>query len=362
MIADEAAQASTARETELRNLLGVPALNLASPKQIREALDAIGCFIGSTGADALKEVTDKTGAIAVLLEHRKHIKTSQQALSLLNAVGSDGRIHCSFNPCGTDTGRFSSSGPNLQNVPRGIMRMAFAPAGGRRLIVADYSQIELRIAAVVAGETMMLEAYAAGADIHKESAAAVLGKAVGDVTKDDRQLAKAVNFGLLYGQRAMGLVEYAASSYGVTLTEQKAEQIRNRFFARYQGLKRWHSQAWRKAEEGLSEVRTRLGRRRILPDHSARWARFSTLVNTEVQGGAADGMKRALADLAGNLPNGAFIVSTVHDEVIVEAPVEIAEQVKELTRSAMIKAMSHIYPEVPIEVEAGVWTSWGGKG
>ena len=73
-------------------------------------------------------------------------------------------------------------------------------------------------------------------------------------------------------------------------------------------------------------------------------------------------MKRALADLAGNLPNGAFIVSTVHDEVIVEAPVEIAEQVKELTRSAMIKAMSHIYPEVPIEVEAGVWTSWGGKG
>ena len=135
------------------------------------------------------------------------------------------------------------------------MRTAFTPTAGMCLIKADYSQIELGIAAVVAGEMKMLEAYTRGVDIHRETAAAVLGKAVETVTPEDRQLAKAVNFGLLYGQQAKGLVDYAASSYGVTLTVQKAEQIRNRFFARYQGLKRWHSEAWQKAEEGVSEVR-----------------------------------------------------------------------------------------------------------
>jgi DNA polymerase-1 len=166
------------------------------------------------------------------------------------------------------------------------MRTAFTPSAGMRLIKADYSQIELRIAAVVAGETKMLEAYARGVDIHEETAAAVLGKAVETVTPEDRRLAKAVNFGLLYGQQAKGLVEYAASSYGVTLTEQEAEQIRKLFFARYQGLKRWHSQAWKRAEEGVSEVRTRLGRRRLLPDLSTKWKRFSALVNAPVQGGS----------------------------------------------------------------------------
>jgi DNA polymerase-1 len=230
-----------------------------------------------------------------------------------------------------------------------------------RLIKADYSQIELRIAAVVAGETKMLEAYTRGVDIHKETAAAVLRKPMEAVTPEDRQLAKAVNFGLLYGQRAEGLVKYAALKYEVPLTVQQAEQIRNRFFTRYQGLKRWHSDAWQKVEDGVSEVRTRLGRRRLLPDLATEWDQFSALVNAPVQGGAADGMKRALVALAAALPEGAFIVSTVHDELIVEAPLEIADQVKELTCSAMVDAMSRIYPEVPIVVDANVCSSWGEK-
>ena len=361
VIADEAAQSATAKEAELRSLLNTPALNASSTKQITAALNGIGCFVESTAVETLKEQPDPTGSIAVLLAHRKHNNTSKQARTLLKAIESDGRIHCSFNPCGTDTGRFSSSDPNLQSVPRGAMRTAFTPSAGMCLIKADYSQIELRIAAVVAGETKMLEAYARGVDIHEETAAAVLGIAVETVTREDRHLAKAVNFGLLYGQRAKGLVKYAALKYEVPLTVQQAEQIRKLFFARYQGLKRWHSQAWKRAEERVLEVRTRLGRRRLLPNIATKWDRFSALVNAPVQGGAADGMKRAIVDLAANLPEGAFIVSTVHDELIVEAPLEIAEQVKELTCSAMVKAMSEIYPEVPIVVEASVCSNWGAK-
>jgi DNA polymerase-1 len=207
----------------------------------------------------------------------------------------------------------------------------------------------------------MLAAYQAGADLHRESAAAVLEKPLEAVTKGDRQLAKAVNFGLLYGQGAPGLVRYAAGSYGVDIEEEDAARIRALFFARYKGLSRWHSKAWEKARAKATEVRTRLGRRRLIPPGASEWERFTALVNTEVQGGAADGMKLALVDLAPRLPTGAAIISTVHDEVIVEAPSELADQIRELTQTVMIDSMAGLYPEVPIEVEAHVCRHWGEK-
>src|SRR5262249_28548000 len=143
----------------------------------------------------------------------------------------DGCIHTSFNPLGTDTGRFSSSDPNLQNVGRGALRSCFIPPPGCAFIVADYSQIELRAAAVIANEEKMLNAYKEGADLHTQTASLILNKRVDEVCKDDRQLAKAVNFGLLYGQRAKGLVTQAKSRYGVELTEIEATEFRNRFFS-----------------------------------------------------------------------------------------------------------------------------------
>jgi DNA polymerase-1 len=207
----------------------------------------------------------------------------------------------------------------------------------------------------------MLAAYRDGADLHRETAAAVLEKPLEGVTKSDRQLAKAVNFGLLYGQGAPGLVRYAAGSYGVDIEEEDAARIRVLFFARYKGLSRWHSKAWEKARAKATEVRTRLGRRRLIPPEAIEWERFTALVNTEVQGGAADGMKLALVELAHRLPTGAAVISTVHDEVIVEAPTELADQIRELTQTVMIDSMAGLYPEVPIEVEAHVCQHWGEK-
>ena len=207
----------------------------------------------------------------------------------------------------------------------------------------------------------MLEAYRDGEDLHRKTAAAVLGKSVDEVTKDDRQLAKAVNFGLLYGQSAKGLVRYAASAYGVELSEEDALGIRSAFFRNYGSLRQWHGESRIAAERGISEVRTRIGRRRLVGAGSDAWERFTALVNTPVQGGCADGMKQAIVILVGRLPESAKIVSTVHDELIVECDEADAGEVYRLVEAAMTESMAGIFPEVPILVEAKGCGRWSGK-
>lgn len=207
----------------------------------------------------------------------------------------------------------------------------------------------------------MIETYREGADLHRRTAATVLGKPEAEVTKADRQLAKAVNFGLLYGQSAPGLVRYAAASYGVTLTEDRARSIRNTFFSAYARLRQWHASSRSQAKQGVAEVRTRTGRRRLIPDEATEWARFTALVNTPVQGGAADGMKRAIVLVTGRLPGDAKLVSTVHDELIVECREEDADAVNSILVGSMTEAMSALFPEVPIEVESSVCATWAEK-
>jgi DNA polymerase-1 len=297
----------------------------------------------------------------MVLALREAGKQSQQAETLVKHIHKDGRIHGRFEPLGTATGRFSAKEPNLQNIGRGDLREAFVAPAGRRLVVADYSQIELRAAAAIAGEGKMIDAYKAGIDLHKLTAASVLGKPVDEVTGPDRQLAKAVNFGLLYGQSAPGLVRYAAAAYGVTMTEDQARSIRGAFFRSYPRLRQWHGESHNRAERGVTEVRTRTGRQRLIPTNASDWERFTALVNTPVQGGAADGMKRAITLVASRLPEGAMLVSTVHDELIVECPEVLAQECKEVVTGAMVEAMAALFPEVPVEVEASVCTSWAGK-
>ena len=692
--ADRLAQQATA---DLRVALGNQTINPGSPAQLLAALRAKGISLESTAEEALKAADDGT-IIPLVLTHREASKRAQQAEALVGHIQSDGRIHGRFEPLGTATGRFSSKEPNLQNVGRGEMREAFTAPEGRRLIVADYSQIELRAAAAIAGETRMIEAYQAGADLHKRTAATVLGKPEDEVTKDDRQLSKACfsgdteiltprgwvrlenydgttpvaqfalpegiewnpprprsnrwghptgkvhyhgdgeiqfvrplafrsfedrelfrhedrntdllltgdhqvvfisnngnpikraaidvtpgncrhfiaagtmarqkptarmeaftrtlamvvadgyfstprcvhfgfskqrkierclkllgelgltprisvsgrvtsirvtnedwvesllswitikkdlswrcltalptdiyldeagywdsylivgnkrnralfcttskqtaqvmqamaatsgipsllrheprtnekhsdvwhlsyihkgpptwraswnlkptgrnervwcvqvpsgailirrngkvcvqgncNFGLLYGQSAPGLVRYAATSYGVTMTGDQATDIRQAFFRTYSRLRQWHGLSHQQAEAGVTEVRTRAGRRRLILSTATDWERFTALVNTPVQGGTADGMKHALILIDQRLPKSARIVSTVHDEVVVECHEGTAEQCREIITTAMVEAMAALFPEVPVEVEANICTTWAEK-
>jgi DNA polymerase-1 len=359
-IATEADRQAQQATDDLRAALGNPSINPGSPGQVLAALRAAGISLESTAEEALKAADDGR-LIPLVLAHREASKRAQQAEALVGHIKSDHRIHGRFEPLGTATGRFSSKEPNLQNIGRGEMREAFTAPEGRRLIVADYSQIELRAAAAIAGETRMIEAYQAGADLHKLTAATVLDKDQGQVTKSDRQLAKAVNFGLLYGQSAKGLVRYAATSYGVTLDEDQASDIRQAFFRTYSRLRQWHGLSHNQAEAGVTEVRTRTGRRRLIPTTASDWERFTALVNTPVQGGTADGMKHALILIDQRLPKSARIVSTVHDEVVVECHEGTAEQCREIITTAMVEAMAALFPEVPVEVEANICTTWAEK-
>jgi DNA polymerase I-like protein with 3'-5' exonuclease and polymerase domains len=344
----------------LRQKLNMPKLNPGSPQQLLEALKAAGIELENTNEETLKAADDGE-IIPLILEFRGAEKLAQQAASLLECVKQDGRIHGRFDPTGTATGRFSSKDPNLQNIGRGDLRTCFVPEAGNKLIVADYSQIELRAAAVIAGETRMIEAYKNGVDLHKQTASEVLNKPLNEVTKQDRQISKATNFGLLYGQSAPGLVRYAASSYGVQLELEQAEQIRRQFFRTYGHLRQWHGESRNKADAGAREVRTVMGRRRLMPETASEWERFTALVNTPVQGGCADGMKQALVLIAERLPAEARLISTVHDEVLVEAPEAMANEVFDLVQAIMIEAMAALFPQVPIEVEAGSCSHWGEK-
>jgi DNA polymerase I-like protein with 3'-5' exonuclease and polymerase domains len=335
-------------------------VNPNSPRQLKKALMEKGLKLSNTSEQTLKE--EGQPATTCILNYRSTKKRMEQAETLLKAIEEDGRIHAQFTPTGAITGRFSCRKPNLQNISRGELRACFAPGDGTRLVVADYSQMELRIAAAIAGEERMIAAYKQGFDLHRHTAGIVLGKPVEDISKEDRQLAKAVNFGLLYGQSAKGLVGYAKKTYGVEMEYERARGIRSRFFSAYTGLREWHKNARKVAAQGVQSVRTVLGRVQRLPKGAeAKWPRFTALVNTPVQGGSADALKQAMVRLSGQLPPGAGIVSTVHDELIVEAPLKNVEAVKNLLEDVMIESAASLYPDVPFEVEAHICEDWSEK-
>lgn len=211
----------------------------------------------------------------------------------------------------------------------------------------NYSQIELRIAAIIAGDAALLEAFATGQDVHALTAASVLGR---PSDADARQAAKAVAFGLLYGMGAPRLAQYARQSFGVEMSEGEAEQYKQRFFARYSGLRRWH----RRCPEHPVATRTLAGRRRLSV------VKFTEQLNTPVQGSGADGLKLALALLylrRERVPSAAPVL-IVHDEIVGEVDAEAAEQAKEWLRSAMVDGMSAVVQGVPIEVELTTGPTW----
>jgi len=358
--AESAAQSAMAEcEAAFRSRAGRASLNLSSPKQVLAALQSAGLKISDTNEQTLLAVGD-AGLVGPLLAFRGHQKIAQLAAGLRAAIRADGRIHARFDPLGTDTGRFSCDSPNLQNIPHGPLRAAITAPPGSVFVRADYSQIELRAVAALAGDPEMLGAFHRGDDLHRATAAAILGKPAAMVTPSDRQLAKSVNFGLIYGQGAEGLVRSARQRFGVELTVEEAMKFRDRFFAHYAQIARWHSRALRMAGEGAPETRTALGRRRLIPGGANRWGRFTALVNAPVQGGSADGMKAAMVALAKELPPQARIVCTIHDELVAECPESIAEAVAETLAVTMRRGMQDLYPDVPIVVETSAGRSWEG--
>ncbi len=292
----------------------------------------------ATDADAL------AGLTLPALEPLKRYKVAMKGLGTYGTGYAKhispvtGRIHASFTIGGTATGRLSCSNPNIQNPPRDpAFRALFAPTPGRCLVVADYGQIELRVAALVSGDPAMLAVYEQGEDLHRKTAAAFLGKEPGAVSKAERQIAKGINFGMLFGSGAKGLQAFCKSSYGVELSLAQADKARAAFFQAYPGLSAWQGNT-RKAAELAKQVRTPGGRVRGLEKNIG-----TECLNTPVQGGAAECLLAALAALDVDSLGGR-LVNIVHDELVVECAPEQASAVSAAVDAAMVAGFLAIFP------------------
>jgi DNA polymerase-1 len=365
-------------EQEIHGLAGRP-FAIASPLQLRAVLfDELGLPVvkrGKTGPSTDAEVLEQLAPLhplpAKLLEHRKYAKLKSTYVDALPALiePTTGRIHTSFNQTVTATGRLSSSDPNLQNIPTRTaegqqIRAAFLPGEpGWRFVAADYSQIELRILAHLSDDAAMKAAFAAGEDIHTRTAAAVCGVAGDEVTSAMRRTAKAVNFGILYGQSAFGL----AKSLGIP-QDDAAEFIAG-YFRVFAGAAGFMDDILDRCRRD-GHVTTMLGRRRTITGVRDRQRRRNATgvmtltlpereaVNTVVQGSAADLIKLAMLRVESRLRaegRRAALVLQIHDELLLEAPGDEVADIERLVAEEMRSAMTL---SVPIEVSVQAGGTW----
>jgi DNA polymerase I len=317
----------------------------------------------STAADVLEGLAPKYAVAQLVLDYRQLTKlkgTYIDALPLLIRPET-GRVHTTFNQTGAATGRLSSSNPNLQNIPIRTLegreiRGAFVPEEGWQLVVADYSQIELRLLAHMSQDPVLLESFKNYEDIHTRTAAEVLNVHPNMVTPDMRRSAKAVNFGIVYGQTPFGL----AHSLGIDRRE--AELYIRRYFERYAGVREFIDRTIEEVRQtGVSK--TLLGRRRPIPDMqsrnpSARSFAERIAVNTPLQGTAADLIKLAMIRIAAHLAKDKMqsrMLLQVHDELVFEAPPSELEQLKQIVKAEM----EGVYElSVPLVVDIGSGPNW----
>ncbi|HHH35671.1 MAG TPA: DNA polymerase I [Gammaproteobacteria bacterium] len=356
---------------EAYRLAGGP-FNLASPKQIQEILyERQGLPVirrtpkgqPSTAEGVLQELARDYPLPRLILDYR--------ALSKLKSTYTDrlpeqvhpatGRVHTSYHQAVAATGRLSSSNPNLQNIPvrseegRRI-RQAFIAPPGRRLLAADYSQIELRILAHLSGDRRLLQAFREGIDIHRATAAEIFGVAPEAVTGEQRRHAKAINFGLVYGMSAFGLGRQLGIERGA------AQEYMDLYFARYPGVKRFMDEI-RDQAHAQGYVETLFGRRLYLPEinsrnHQRRQYAERAAINAPMQGTAADIIKRAMLgcrDWLAQSDTGAAMIMQVHDELVFEVPETAVEAVTQGVRRAMEGAAELA---VPLVVDIGCGANW----
>lgn len=365
-------------EGEIQQIVGY-AFNINSTQQLSDVLfgklglpaDGLkktqaGSY--STAADVLEGLRGKHEIVDLILEQRQLSKLLSTYVNALPAMinARTGRLHTSFNQAGAETGRLSSSAPNLQNIPIRTdigreIRKAFVAEDGCVLLSADYSQVELRILAHISGDPSLLAAFARGEDIHASAAAAVYGISLEQVTKAQRNVAKMMNFATSYGVSAFGLAQRTGLSRG------DAQRSMERYFQTYPGVKRYLDET-RAAATRLGYVETLLGRRRYFPvlrttatgprAYNARQAAERAAINHPIQGTAADIIKIAMVRLFKALKDGGYrakMTLQVHDELVLEVPREELTAVSKLVEQTMEGAYEL---KAPLKVDAEAGPNW----
>lgn len=362
-------------EKQIHQAVGAP-ININSPQQLSEALfgrlklappdrmakTASGFY--STSAEVLETLRGQNSVVDLVLEYRElaKLKSTYADALPLEVNPETGRVHTSYNQTGAVTGRLASSDPNLQNIPirrdlGRLVRRAFVASPGKVLLSVDYSQVELRIVAHMANDQAMLEAFHAHQDIHAATAAAVLGIPLEQVTKEQRRHAKSINFGLIYGMSAFGLMR----ATGLTLAE--SENFMQVYFEKFPGVKQYlDGMRLLAARQGY--VETLLGRRRYFRElinqtnFNIRNRMEREAINAPIQGTAADIMKVAMLQVPPALAQAGLtgrMLLQVHDELVLECPVEELRQTAPLVQAVMSGAYEL---KAPLETEARCGYNW----
>ena len=347
--------------------------NLNSPQQLGKVLFEVLKLPGgkktaktkrySTDVKVLKKLAESHGIAVDLLRFRSLAKLKSTYLdALVKMVNPEtGRVHTSFNQTVAATGRLSSSNPNLQNIPiRGEagrkIRKGFVADVGKILVAADYSQIELRVFAHYSQDPAFMAAFEEGQDIHTRTALEVLGNETGEVTPEMRRIAKAINFGIIYGMGPQKLSEE------LSISKQVARDYIDAYYDRYRGVKRFKEKAIETAGKN-GYVTTLFNRRRYLPDISHNNNRIRSeaermAVNTPIQGTAADLIKKAMIQIHNRLAQERFqskMILQVHDELVLEAPKEEVDRLIPMIRDEM----EGVYPlRVPLKVDINQGLNW----
>lgn len=342
--------------------------NIASTKQLGEILfEKLMLPHGkktktgySVSEDVLGNLSGAHPIIAKILEYRHYAKLQSTYVTGLQPLVKAGRIHTEFNQCITTTGRLSSTNPNLQNIPTRSeeakdIKSAFIPSDGNVLVSADYSQIELRLLAHMSGDEQLIKAFNESDDIHAITAAQILGKSVSEVTPAERRDAKAVNFGIIYGISGYGLAE------NLSIPQYKAKEFIANYFTMHPKVREFMDGCVKSARERGYSL-TMLGRRRNLSDLNAsnymvRSSAERMAMNTPLQGSAADIIKLAMLGVEKRLASmKSKMILQIHDELIIDAAADEAEQVKKILSYEMEHAVKL---SVPLIAEATSAKNWG---
>ena len=360
-------------ERSIRDLAGDETFNIGSPMQLSHVLfDVMGLPTKglkktkrgyySTNAKVLSDLARDHEIVRLILDWREKSKIKSTYLDTLGPLRrGDGRVHTTYNQTITATGRLSSSDPNLQNIPTRselgrTVKTAFSAGEGSVFLAVDYSQIELRLLAHLSGDEHLVRAFNEGEDFHAETAARVFGVPVSEVTPDLRSRAKAVNFGIVYGQQAYGL----SQSLHISMAE--ARDMIDRYYEAYPGVRTFLDNVVARAKQ-MGYAETMYGRRRHIPELKAKNPQLRgfgerTAMNHPMQGTAADIIKIAMARVSRRLEEEGFaahMILQVHDELDFECPVDEVERLTTMVRDVM----EHVVDlRVPLIAEASTGVTW----
>lgn len=349
----------SASSNQLSLFEGFASININSSSQLVEALNNMGILIKDSSEKTLIEHKGKHEVIDKILEYRGLQKAlSSYGKNIVEHINTHTkRIHADFNQLRTDTGRFSCSNPNLQQIPATEeYRSCFVADTGNKLVIADYSQVELRILAELSKDVQFIRAFESGEDLHKATASSMFGVPIEEVTKEMRTQAKSINFGLAYGRGAGSL------SLQINTSIEEAKQLINIYFQVYSGIKNW---LYRAGQDAIKNEYSRTLSNRLRKysfDKSIR-SEVATIdrqgKNSPIQGTSADITKQALILISKSIKGTPVkLINTVHDEIILETPIDKAEWAAKQLEEDMVNAAKVYMKKVPIVVDVHIADYW----